>query len=215
MQAFLPGPGIELADLAVFDRRENIRIVVSLEGRYTLSTKRDGNGNLRHFACRVLNMSADALFMAVPVPGPVGDRVVTHLDHFGRLDGRILRCTENGLVSRLSASRADREAYVAKLGWYERYKNHDVIDQRAHKRMYPRDPISTLLLPDGSRMACFVIDMSVSGVAVSADYLPLPGAILTVGDVIGRVVRIFEEGFALNFLELEDISTLERRLIRR
>jgi hypothetical protein len=71
-----------------------------------------------------------------------------------------------------------------------------------------------VLRADGSIQNCFVIDMSVAGVAVSADFVPEPGEVLAVGSVIGRVVRVFREGFAIRFVSLQDSDTLEYRVIR-
>ncbi len=70
------------------------------------------------------------------------------------------------------------------------------------------------MLADGTVLGCFVIDMSVSGVAVSADVSVRLGDVLAVGKVIGRVVRLFPEGFALRFIELQHADQLESRLIR-
>ena len=83
-----------------------------------------------------------------------------------------------------------------------------------HKRIIPKRPHSTVLLADGRVLGCFVIDMSVSGVAVSADINPKLGQVLAVGKIIGRVVRIFPEGFAVCFIELQNPDVLEHWLIR-
>ena len=67
---------------------------------------------------------------------------------------------------------------------------------------------------DGTVCGCFVIDMSVSGVAVSADIQPEIGMPLAVGACVGRVVRIFPEGFAVKFVEPQSRDDLERRVAR-
>jgi hypothetical protein len=71
-----------------------------------------------------------------------------------------------------------------------------------------------VLLPDGTVRSCFVIDFSVSGAAVSAEFSPRIGDVLAVGRIIGRVVRLFPEGFAIRFIGLQDINTLEHLLIQ-
>jgi hypothetical protein len=70
------------------------------------------------------------------------------------------------------------------------------------------------MLADGSMHGCFVIDMSVSGAAVSAEIYPKLGDVLAVGRIIGRVVRMFREGFAVRFIELQDPAALEHLLLR-
>ncbi len=63
-------------------------------------------------------------------------------------------------------------------------------------------------------MACFIIDMSPSGVAVSADYTPTIGQPLAIGRAVGRVARHLEVGFAVKFItplqpdELEGALTM-------
>jgi hypothetical protein len=79
----------------------------------------------------------------------------------------------------------------AKLIWLEQNKNFDVPDMRMHKRVVPEAPHSTLIFPDGSMLGCFVIDLSASGVAVSADIVAEIGTVLAVGKVTGTVVRHF------------------------
>jgi hypothetical protein len=69
------------------------------------------------------------------------------------------------------------------------------------------------MLADGTIRGCFVIDMSVSGVAVSSELTPKLGDVLAVGKIIGRVVRVFPEGFAARFIELQNPELLEQWLI--
>jgi hypothetical protein len=59
-----------------------------------------------------------------------------------------------------------------------------------------------------------VIDMSVTGAAVSSEFQPALGTPLAVGRTVGRVVRHFAEGFAVQFVEQQDIEQLERMVIR-
>jgi hypothetical protein len=62
-------------------------------------------------------------------------------------------------------------------------------------------------------MDCFIIDISTSGVAVSANVQPEIGTPLAVGTLVGRVVRHLDDGFAVRFVKIEDSETLEQKLI--
>ncbi|MDB5601869.1 MAG: PilZ protein [Xanthobacteraceae bacterium] len=197
------------------DRRPDVQIITSLAGRYMLGSKRDAQGNRREFACRALNMSPQIMLLAAPVVAPVGERVIAHLDQFGKLEGVITRLLERGFIMNLSGSEEEQAKRAAKLIWLENHKNHDVNDVRKHGRIVPRNPYSTLVLPDGQTMTCLVIDMSVSGAAVSADIMPEIGMPLALGKVVGRVRRQFAEGFAIQFVETQDLETMEERLIRQ
>jgi hypothetical protein len=69
-------------------------------------------------------------------------------------------------------------------------------------------------LADGSVHSCFIIDMSVSGVAVSAQPQPPIGMPLAIGACIGRVVRLLPDGFAVKFVETQNRQDLNRLLVR-
>jgi hypothetical protein len=69
-------------------------------------------------------------------------------------------------------------------------------------------------LADGTIQRCFIIDMSVSGVAVSAEVQPPIGMPLAIGACIGRVVRLLPNGFAVKFVELQKRRDLNRLIVR-
>ena len=128
--------------------------------------------------------------------------------------GRVERTFGFGFVVDLTMSDDERKKLAAKVRWAEKHRNYEVSEQRSHKRVTPRNPQSHLMFQDGSKMTCFVIDMSPSGAAVSADLAPEIGSVLALGTVVGRVVRTLEVGFAIQFTRPLDPDTLEDRLIR-
>jgi hypothetical protein len=69
-------------------------------------------------------------------------------------------------------------------------------------------------MADGTIRSCFVIDMSVSGAAVSAEVQPPIGMPLAIGACVGRVVRLLPDGFAVKFVEQQNRHGLERRVMR-
>jgi hypothetical protein len=212
--ADVPGAAVDPGDIAIVNRRRVARTDASVLGRYALASRRNSAGERREFACRTITISTEAIALTGPITGPVGERVIAHFDEFGRLEGRIARLIENGFVMRLVLDRDQRAPLTAKIDWLDKHRHHNLPDDRTHKRIVPKIPHSTLLLADGSMRGCFVIDMSASGAAVSAELSPEPGDVLAVGKIIGRVVRIFPEGFAVRFIELQDPDALEHLLIR-
>jgi hypothetical protein len=52
-----------------------------------------------------------------------------------------------------------------------------------------------------------------SAETVSADILPSIGTPLAVGKVVGKVIRHFEDGFAVRFKEVQDLDRLERMIV--
>lgn len=202
------------SDISFVERRREPRIMVSLPAQYTLANRYDINGDRRRFACRVVNISSHAVTLFAPVIGALGERVFTHCDEFGRLDGKIIRVLERGFVSTIIATDNERERLASRIEGYEKIKNHDLPDRRQYKRVIPTDPRSVLYFGDDSRLGCFIIDVSTSGVAVSAEITPEIGTPLAVGSLVGRVVRHFATGFAVQFVQLQNIDGLEQKLIR-
>ena len=200
-------------DLVFVERRQATRIIVSIAARYALANRRDGRGNRREFACRIVDISVQAMTLQVPVNGALGERVIVHCDEFGKLEGTIMRVLERGFVMQINASDEERKNLAVKIDWYEKNKNHDLADNREHKRIVPKNPHSKLVFQDGSVLRCFIIDMSVSGVAVSADVQPEIGTPLAVGRLVGRVVRHLDDGFAVKFLKLQEREGLEQLLL--
>jgi hypothetical protein len=201
-------------DVAVVERRQNVRIIVSIPGRYSLANRRDSAGERREFACRIVGISPQEMVFAAPVVGAMKERVIAHVERFGKTDGRISRVMERGFVINITATDEEREKLAAKIQWLEKHKNHDLPESRKHGRIVPRDPLSRIVLADGSRLSCLVMDMSISGAAVSADLTPPMGMPLAVGSVPGVVVRRFAEGFAVRFIETQDPKQLETLLIK-
>src|ERR1700726_3801713 len=156
------------SDIEFAERRQEVRGVVRIPGRFSLANKRDTKGDRRRFACRGVKMSHANVMLATPISGPIGERVIAYFEEFGKIQGSVTRVLDGGFVMRIAANSDERSRLVRKLIWLEQNKNYDVPDVRIHKRIVPQDPISTLIFPDGSMLGCFVIDMSASGVAVSA-----------------------------------------------
>jgi hypothetical protein len=195
------------------ERRNEVRVLVNIPGRYQLASKRKLNGDRREFACRIVNLSASAMAVAAPVLGPVGERAIVYTDALGQLHGVILRQMSTGFVMSIVADEQTRERVATKVSWLAKQKDEpETSENRRHARIVPKDPTATILLADGSLVSCLVIDYSASGAAVSADLDPPIGTPLAVGKMVGRVVRRFNEGFAIEFTEAIPLGEIERRL---
>jgi hypothetical protein len=184
-----------------------------MPGRYSLIGPEHPGGKLE-LACRAVSLSPRALGLAAPIAGRLGDRVIASIDRLGNFKGSITRLLNRGFVMSISATDEERSHLAAKLEWVEKHKNHDVADARAHQRLVPQEPYSTVILPDASTLPCFVIDVSVAGAAVSARVAPAVGTPVALGHVVGRVVRSLPGGFALQFVQAQDSVLLQRRVIK-
>ncbi|MGV3634514.1 MAG: PilZ domain-containing protein [Pseudorhodoplanes sp.] len=210
----MPRPNIDPDDIIIVDRSRSARTSACILGRYALASRRNARGERREFACRTVEISCHHLTVMAPIDGPVGERVIAHFHDLGKLEGQIMRPAEDGFVMSLVQTAAQRERLAAKILWLEMRKHLNLPDGRVHRRIIPKNPHSSVMLADGGIHDCFVIDVSASGAAVSADITPEIGNVLAIGTVIGRVVRLFPEGFAIRFIALQDPDALEH-LLRR
>lgn len=194
---------------------DRTRVLVNMRGRYHLEKWHQApERRITLFACRIQRLSPERALLAAPVAGEIGDRVVAQFNELGRLRGRIERLLGFGFVMALDLDTEARHRMADKIAWIERHKNFAVPEARRHARIVPQNPESTLVLADASLVPCFVIDVSSSGAAISADIEVEIGMPLALGTVVGRVVRHLNPGFAIAFIEIVRPTDLEHRTIR-
>ena len=201
--------------MAVQDFLNQRAVNVVVDGNYTLPNWYDPQGKLRTFACRTTRVSPFRMIVEVPVVGKIGDRLSSYFRDFGQFEGRISDTMERSFLLELEMSRARREKLSDMLSWLEKKQNDTTImDARKHARFVPPHPHSTVTLADGSVHPCLIIDLSASGIAVSAAVQPEVGVPLAVGTCIGRVVRLLPDGFAVKFVEPQNPRDLDRLIVR-
>jgi hypothetical protein len=188
---------------------------VAVGGHYTLSNWFDSQGKPRTFACRTSRVSPFRMMVAVPVIGKVGDRISSYFGDFGKLEGHISDTAAGSFLLELAMTTSMREKLATKLSWLDKKQRDPAVrETRTHARIIPANSHSTLTFADGSTRSCFIIDMSASGAAVSADVQPQIGMPLAVGACVGRVVRLLPHGFAVKFVEQQGRNELERLVLR-
>jgi PilZ domain len=174
------------------DRRRFRRVKVSLLGRFMLEDRRE-------YPCQTLDMSPGSVSLVAPVVGRVGERVVVYVDHIGRIEGEIVRTFDSGFAIAINAPARKKDKLAAKLTWLANRHELNLPEDRRHDRIVPENPIATITLPDERKLRCRIIDLSLSGAAVSSDLKPPIGSPLNIGALRATVVRHFEEGFAVEF----------------
>ena len=187
------------------ERRRFQRVRVNLLGRYMLADRRE-------FPCQVTDMSPGGMAVVAPVSGKIGERVIAYVDHVGRLEGAIARQFQNGFAMTVSATTRKRDKLAAQLTWLANRHILNLPEDRRHGRFTPRNPSARLILPNGLNVACRVIDLSASGAAIKTDQRPEIGALVTLGNTTGRVVRLLEEGFAVEFTRLQHPDFVEENV---
>jgi hypothetical protein len=187
------------------EQRRFQRVRVNLLGRYMLADRRE-------FPCQVSDMSPGGMSVVGPVSGKTGERVVAYIDHVGRLEGTIIRLLPNGFAMSISATARKRDKLAAQLTWLANRHILGLPEDRRHDRIVPRNPRTTVVMPDGIAIVCRIIDMSLSGAAIASQNKPEVGILITLGKIPSRVVRHIEDGFAVEFTRMQHPDFLEENV---
>lgn len=195
--------------------RRQRAVDIKMAGSYVLPNWYDPQGKLRTFACRTTRVSPFRMIVDVPVVGKVGDTLTSYFQDFGNLEGEISDVMTGGFLLELKMAQAMRAKIADKLVWLEKkHKEPEIIDSRKDARFVPKAPHSRVTLADGSVYACFIIDVSLSGIAVSSEIQPAVGTPLAVGACVGRVIRLLPHGFAVKFVKKQDRDELNALLTK-
>jgi len=184
---------------------------VTVGGTYVLPKWYDCEGKLRTFACRTKRVSPYRMIVDAPVVAKVGDRITTYFEDFGEIQSTVSDLARHGFLMELEMPRERRAWMSEKLKWLEKKKREPKIQElRDDARFVPQICNTILTLADGSTYSCFIIDVSCTGVAVSSSYEPSIGTPLAVGACVGRVLRKFASGFAVQFAHKQPRANLHR-----
>lgn len=194
--------GRRQADLPRFQR-----VKVSLLGRYMLADRRE-------FPCQILEMSPGDAVVIAPVSGSVGERVIAYIDHIGRIEGSITDPVDGGFSMNVVASDRKRDKMAAQLTWLANKDTLNLPEDRRHERVVPDNRHSTVVLDDGRRYNCKIIDISLSGAAIELAVRPAMGTPVTLGRMRARVVRHFQNGVAVEFASAQEMLTVVQQNLR-
>ena len=174
------------------ERRRHQRVKVAILGRYMLA-------NRQEFPCQTINMSPGGVALVVPVQGALRERVICYFDQLGRVEGVVARLFDNGFALQVTVPLLKREKLADQLTWLANRHALGMPEDRRHERIVPRNPRSTLVMADGREFLVKLIDISLSGAAMTSDARPAIGTPVTVGRTAAHVVRVFANGFAVEF----------------
>ncbi len=183
------------------------RVKVSVLGRYMLADRRE-------FPCQVLEMSPGDAMVIAPVAGSPGEKVIAYIDLMGRIEGTILNQVEGGFLMDIAASPRKRDKMAAQLTWLANKDILNLPEDRRHERVVPDIRHSTVVLDDGRRYNCKIIDISLSGAAIELDVRPAMGTPVTLGRMRARVVRHFQNGVAVEFASAQEMLTVIQQNLR-
>ena len=174
------------------ERRRHQRVDVSLLGRYMLEDKRE-------FPCQTTNMSPGGVAIIAAVRGQIGERVIAYFEHIGRIEGNIVRHTDRGFALAFNVPFAKREKIANQLTWLANRDSLGMPEDRRHERIVPNLRHSMLKLEGDREHVVKLIDVSISGAAVTTPLTAPLGTKVILGRTPGRIVRLFDGGLGINF----------------
>lgn len=189
----------------VTERRNHQRVQVNLLGRFMLENKKE-------YPCQVINMSPGGLAMIAPVRGEIGERIIAYIDHIGRIEGKIVRKIEGGFAVAVDATLRKRDKLASQLTWLANRHILNLPEDRRHERRTPKNPITKLVMDDGSEHMCRVLDLSLSGAALKTTARPAMGKRITIGKIQAQVVRHLEDGLAIEFAAVQHDDNIDHNL---
>lgn len=160
-------------------------------------------GAERH--CEATAIDPDSALFLIDQPLAEGTPLVAYIEEIGRVDGIAADFSKAGQWVNFSFAENRQSRFMRHLRWLIRRERGLAAAERRHTRYEPRNKSARFCLPGGPEQPCEVIDISLSGAALRSHTKPSMGSPVTLGRMKGRVVRHFDEGFALEFL-----SPLER-----
>jgi hypothetical protein len=179
-------------DIDLHERRVDVRVRLSLPGRYNL-------GDCQDYPCWTLDVSPSGLALLGIEPGRVGDRVIAYINQLGRMEGTVARHFGACFGVKLIAPSLKREKLKEQIAWLAAYRNGKP-SQRRFERIAPYNRRSTMRTADGGEFVAVVNDIAQSGAALKVDAAPQVGSQVTIGRTSARVVRHLQDGVAVEFI---------------
>ncbi len=179
------------------ERRRHSRVQLRLPGLFMRE-------NRREFSCVTIDMSPGGIAFAADERVELGERIVAYLTHIGRVEGRVVRELPGGFAIAMKLPALKRERLADQLTWLATRQELGMPEDRRHERIRPRRSRTTLILPTGREVMASVIDVSQSGaaLALATPVAPPVGTAVTVGKTRARVVRLFPDGLAVEFVRI-------------
>ena len=179
------------------DRRKFKRIDLEIGGCFLDEVSEDHQMTSENVSC------SGAFLRAASVPTE-GSNIICYFDDLGRVAGTVVRTTGDGFAVEFNVVPHKREKLADRLTWLANKDLLEQPEQRAASR-FPTGGPAYIGRKNGMKIACRVVDMSLTGASFETkDAVPAIGEVVTAGNLRGRVVRVGDGGFAVNFLRSDE-----------
>jgi hypothetical protein len=170
---------------------------LALPGRMLITGSQEIGCTLTWVKDRTARVSADGVGQAL-----VGDRTILYLDIVGRIEGAVSWVGPADVEIRIAAPSAKWQRLQQQFAVLAAMAPGERENLRGYRRIVLDVPDVELSLPDGRKADARIRDVSRSGAAVRSGVAPEIGTLVTLGSTRGKVVRLLDDGFAVQFLRL-------------
>lgn len=175
------------------DRRGFKRVELKLAGRFLLGDSED-------HLLSTADISCDGAFIVSAERPGLDQQVVCYFDEVGRVVANVVRISPDGFAVRFHTSPHKRDKLADRLTWLINRDKLGLEEERGEAR-YQASGEATVNLSDGSQLLCSVTDISLTGAAFeTAGRPPFVGERVTVGNLVGEVVRVTGKKFGVRYV---------------
>ena len=182
---------IKIAARGAQERRRHARMPLQLHGRFW--SEADGE-----HACRLIDISPGGARIIARLRIAADTRIVLMITSIGRVEGQVVRQDGDEISIRFNAPLRKRDKLADAITWRFNKDRLGLEEDRAALRK-PGRGRARVVLADGVVIQADVVDVSVTGAAFECLERPREGEPVTVGEMTGRVARILDNGFAVEF----------------
>ena len=162
--------------------------------------------------CHAVEITPEGAFLLTSINIPPGVAIVAYIEDIGRIEAMTSQRSGGRLKIDFHVRGHRLERLRARLRWLAARNQLPPPGGRRHERVVPDDRNAQVTLADGVQFACEIIDISLSGAAIRTDVRPVLGSLLLLGMTRGRVVRHFQNGIAIEFMQQLHQNQLRRTI---
>ena len=193
------------------DDPNKVRFVGDIAARYFLE---GWNGTGRKPAyCRVRNVNRKTATFVVTEGANRGDKASVGIPEIGVIRGRITRAIGALYTLELNMCDPSRAELMSRLNWMVRRKAYGLRERRTMGRFPLQDPQSAVSVEGSPYNTCNIVNASRTGVLLESDLPARVGDECQVGYLQGVVARLTENGFAVQFKDVVEDSSLVPELL--
>lgn len=194
--------------------KRDVRFIGDVPGCFVFLDRIASDPEPQTFAFSARSVATKLAVITADVAAERGERVALSFEGIGIRRGVVERVLKQGFIVSFSEVGAG-EPVDARIDWLNKKTRGRAADRRRHKRVIPQSPAAVLILGADRTADCRIKDMSASGAAVISEMQPAIGSLVAVGAVPARVARHFDGGFAVQFLQVHQLTEVEGLLTLR